>query len=73
MSAPEAPRTWARPGGGARLGRKELIGRSDAGSTWCPSGTEVSAHNFPSDTQCKAVPYGLDDVLANRGHVVAGT
>jgi len=54
--------------------KKELIGNfCNAGSTWCKSGTEVNAHNFPSDAQCKAVPYGLYDVLANRGHVVVGT
>ena len=33
----------------------------------------MSAHDFPSDALCKAVPYGLYDVLANRGHVVVGT
>lgn len=54
--------------------KKELIGNfCNAGATWCKSGTEVNAHDFPSDAQCKAVPYGLYDVLANRGHVVVGT
>jgi hypothetical protein len=54
--------------------KKELIGNfGNVGATWCQSGTEVNAHDFPSDAQCKAVPYGLYDVLANRGHVVVGT
>lgn len=54
--------------------KKELIGQfQNAGAVWCKSGTEVNAHDFPSDAVCKAVPYGLYDVLANRGHVVVGT
>lgn len=54
--------------------RKELIGNfNNAGATWCPSGTEVSVHDFPSDAEYKAVPYGVYDVLANRGHMVVGT
>lgn len=54
--------------------KKELIGNfRNAGATWCKRGTEVHAHDFPSDAQCKAVPYGLYDVSANRGHVVVGT
>ena len=54
--------------------KKELIGNfKNAGATWCPSGTEVNAHDFPSDAEYKAVPYGLYDVLAKRGHMVVGT
>lgn len=54
--------------------KKELIGNfRNAGAVWCRSGTEVNAHDFPSDATCKAVPYGLYDVRANRGHVVVGT
>jgi hypothetical protein len=54
--------------------KKELIGNfQNAGALWCKSGTEVNAHDFPSDALCKAVPYGLYDVRANRGHVVVGT
>jgi hypothetical protein len=54
--------------------KKKLIGNfRNAGVTWCPSGTEVNVHDFLSDAEYKAVPYGLYDVLANRGHVVIGT
>ncbi len=54
--------------------KKEFIGKfRSAWATWCTSGTEVNAHDFPSDAENKAVPYGLYDVLANRGHVVVGT
>ncbi len=54
--------------------KKELIGNfRNEGRVWCRSGTEVNAHDFLSDAQCRAVPYGLYDVVANRGHVVVGT
>jgi hypothetical protein len=54
--------------------KKELIGNfKNAGATWCASGAEVNVHDFPSDAEYRAVPYGLYDVLAQRGHVVVGT
>jgi hypothetical protein len=32
--------------------KKELIGNfKNAGATWCPSGTEVNVHDFPSDAE----------------------
>lgn len=53
--------------------KKELIGNfKNDGETWCASGTEVNAHDFLTDAECRAVPYGLYDVLANLGHVVVG-
>jgi hypothetical protein len=54
--------------------KKELIGNfRNAGATWGPAGEAVNAHDFLTDAECRAVPYGLYDVLANRGHVVVGT
>jgi hypothetical protein len=54
--------------------KKELIGNfKNEGRVWCRSGSEVNAHDFLTDAQCRAVPYGLYDVRANRGHVVVGT
>ncbi len=54
--------------------KKELIGNfKNAGATWSRHGDEVNAHDFLSDAQCKAVPYGIYDVMAGRGHVVVGT
>jgi hypothetical protein len=54
--------------------KKELIGDfRNAGAVWCQTGTEVNAHDFLSDARCRAVPYGLYDVVANCGHVVVGT
>jgi hypothetical protein len=54
--------------------KKELIGDfKKAGAVWCQRADEVNAHDFLADAVCRAVPYGLYDVLANRGHVVVGT
>jgi hypothetical protein len=54
--------------------KKELIGNfKNEGATWSPAGHEVNAHDFLTDAQCRAAPYGVYDVLANRGHVVVGT
>jgi hypothetical protein len=54
--------------------KKELVGNfGNGGQTWVETPYEVNAHDFPSDALCKAVPYGLYDVLANRGHVVVGS
>ena len=54
--------------------KKELVGNfANGGQTWVPEPYEVNAHDFPSDARYRAVPYGLYDVLANKGHVVVGT
>ena len=54
--------------------KKELIGNfANAGATWSPAGEAVNAHDFRQDATCRAVPYGIYDWLANRGHVTVGT
>jgi Rhodopirellula transposase DDE domain len=54
--------------------KKELIGNfANAGAAWRQEADEVNAHDFLSDALYRGVPYGLYDVLANRGHVVVGT
>lgn len=54
--------------------KKELVGDfANAGATWRQQPDEVNAHDFLSDALCRGVPYGLYDVLANKGHVVVGT
>ena len=54
--------------------KKELVGNFDhAGATWLEDPYVVNAHDFLSDAQGRAVPYGLYDVLANQGHVIVGT
>jgi len=54
--------------------KKELVGNfCNAGQAWVEDPFEVNAHDFASDAVCRAVPYGLYDVLANKGHVLVGT
>lgn len=54
--------------------KKELIGNfAQAGVAWVAEPYQVNAHDFVSDAQYRAAPYGLYDVLANQGHMVVGT
>jgi Rhodopirellula transposase DDE domain len=54
--------------------KKELVGNfANGGRAWGDKPEEVNAHDFLSDALCRATPYGLFDVLANKGHVVVGT
>jgi hypothetical protein len=54
--------------------KKELIGNfANAGAAWSLAGEPVNAHDFRQDARCRAVPYGIYDLLANRGHVTVGT
>jgi len=53
--------------------KKELIGNfAQAGQVWCEQADSVLMHNFPSDAQGKAVPYGIYDRQTNRGYVCVG-
>jgi DDE family transposase len=53
--------------------KKELVGQfANGGQAWVDEPIEVNAHDFLTDARCRAVPYGIYDVLANRGHVVVG-
>jgi hypothetical protein len=54
--------------------KKELVGNfANAGAAWGVEPEQVNAHDFGSDALCRAVPYGLYDLLANKGHVLVGT
>jgi hypothetical protein len=56
--------------------KKELIGEfANAGRQWRPKGqpAAVRTHDFPGDSEGKAVPYGVYDVTANAGWVNVGT
>ncbi len=54
--------------------KKELVGNfENPGAAWVPQPYEVNAHDFLSDAEYRAAPYGLYDVLANQGHVIVGT
>jgi hypothetical protein len=53
--------------------KKELIGnfRND-GKTWCKKAEEVDEHDFPSAAECRAVPFGVYELIRNKGHVYVG-
>ena len=54
--------------------KKELVGNfANAGATWVEEPYAVNVHDFVSDALYRVAPYGLYDVLANRGHIVVGT
>jgi len=54
--------------------KKELIGCfKNPGATWTRVATPVKDHDFRSEADAVAVPYGIFDTVANRGHVVVGT
>lgn len=56
--------------------KKELVGHfKNGGRTWRPAGdpVRVNVHDFPSQSQGKAIPYGIYDVGANHGFVNVGT
>jgi hypothetical protein len=53
--------------------KKELVGNfKNAGRIWCQQAEAVNVHDFPSQGQGKAVPYGLYDLTHNRGTVYVG-
>jgi hypothetical protein len=53
--------------------KKELLGNfRNGGAKWGRQAEEVNCHDFLSDALGRAVPYGVYDVRANRGHVCVG-
>ncbi len=55
--------------------KKELVGDfSNGGREWHPSGRpeQVLSHDFPSDAQGKAIPYGVYDIARNEALVNVG-
>jgi len=56
--------------------KKELIGEfKNAGREWRPAGEPVATrtHDFPGDSEGKAIPYGVYDITGNTGWVSVGT
>src|SRR5204862_6602234 len=50
--------------------KKELIGNfRNPGRAWCRQAAEADEHSFPSQAECVAVPFGVYDVVKNRGYV----
>ncbi len=53
--------------------KKELIGDfKNAGRAWRKEAEEVNLHDFPSQAQGRAVPYGLYDIVHNCGTLYVG-
>ncbi len=55
--------------------KKELIGSfKNGGREWAPSGVpvEVNTHDFPSQAEGKAIPYGIYDLTNDEGWVSVG-
>ena len=54
--------------------KKELIGNfKNAGSAWSQAAEAVNAHDFPHEALGRAVPYGIYDLIHNRGDVYVGS
>jgi hypothetical protein len=53
--------------------KKELIGNfRNNGKAWCKKAEEVDEHDFPSAAECRAVPFGVYELIRNKGHVYVG-
>jgi hypothetical protein len=53
--------------------KRELVGQfKNAGVAWNKEPIRVNDHDFRSDAKGVAVPYGILDLQANRGHVSIG-
>lgn len=53
--------------------KKELIGNFlSNGRIWRRKAEEVNEHDFPGATKCRAVPFGIYDVVRNEGYVCVG-
>jgi hypothetical protein len=53
--------------------KKDLIGNfENAGQAWGAQAEQVNVHDFPSEAEGRAVPYGIYDVAKNRGWVMVG-
>ena len=54
--------------------KKEMIGNfKNNGASWEKASYQVIDHDFPSDSDGRAIPYSIYDTLANLGFVVVGT
>lgn len=54
--------------------KRELVGLfKNGGRAWRKAPKDVDAHDFPSDAEGFAIPYGIYDVTRGDGFVVVGT
>jgi len=53
--------------------KRELIGNfRNGGRAWAREAPRVDEHDFPSQAECSALPFGIYDTTRNRGYVVVG-
>jgi hypothetical protein len=53
--------------------KKELIGNfRNEGKAYCKEAEKVDEHDFPSAAECRAVPFGVYELIRNKGHVYVG-
>jgi hypothetical protein len=54
--------------------KSELIGNfKNGGARYCRQADMVNTYDFPSDAECRAIPYGVYDQQANHAVVSVGT
>ncbi len=54
--------------------KKELIGNfKNAGRSWSREAEAVNVHDFPQEALGRAVPYGIYDLIHNRGTIYVGS
>jgi hypothetical protein len=54
--------------------KKEMLGRfKNPGRVWADGPVRVNDHDFRRDSVGLAIPYGVFDTQANRGHIFVGT
>lgn len=53
--------------------KRELIGNfKSSGRAWAREAPQVDEHDFPSRAECSALPFGVYDIVRNRGYVAVG-
>jgi hypothetical protein len=53
--------------------KTELIGNfRNEGKVWCKEAEKVDEHDFPSAAECRAVPFGVYELIRHKGHVYVG-
>lgn len=54
--------------------KKELVGNfNNDGAIWCQKPIEVNAYDFKSLSEGVFIPYGIYDIVKNKGFIVGGT
>ena len=71
-SAPRSKRPGSPSSAWTRK-RKELVGDFyNAGRRWCKQADAVLVHDWPQDSIGQTIPYGVYELMTNRGFVCVG-